>query len=65
MDELIPHHYSKIKLESLGANTLHAVVPLDMVAEDHFNNDIDMKFMIKKDNEEDKDLVEQLLKLLR
>jgi len=60
IDELIPHHYSHIKLESLGANTLHAVVPLDSVAENHFNNDIDMKFVIKKDNEEDKDLVTQL-----
>ena len=60
VDELIPHHYSKIKLESLGANTLHAVVPLDTVAENQFNNDIDMKFVIKKDNEQDKDLVDQL-----
>ena len=60
IDELIPHHYSKIKLESLGANTLHVVVPVDKRELNNFNDDINMKFVIKQQNEEDKDLVDQL-----
>ena len=60
IDELIPHHYSHIKLESLGTNTLHAVVPMGAREEYNFNKDIDLKFVIKKDKEVDQDLVDQL-----
>lgn len=60
VDELIPEHYSKIKLESLGSTTLHVVVPIGKKEENTFNQDIDMKFVIKQGDDMDKDLVTQL-----
>ena len=60
IDELIPLHYKRITPEALGAGMMNVVVPIHSIDENHFNSDIDMKFMVKQDDEKDKDIMDEI-----